>query len=176
MREVTKTFKILKYDELSDEAKQAIRDRWQAADGYTFATEAMESLNTLAMYFGGKVKDYQIDFFDAYCPSWCIFEMPERDAEDIAELLEELGTYNPETLHGLGDCVLTGVCCDEWLIDGFREAWHTGQRNLNHLMSKAFDNWLKMCQEDCEYSYSDECMSETCEANYYEFYEDGTIF
>lgn len=177
MREITipaKNVKVFTYDELSEDAKQAVKDSWAMHNGYNSSDEAIDSLNAIAEHFGGKVLDYQVDFFGSTYSS-CKFDMAGTDDDEVEELLDELGSYNPDTLKGHGECKLTGTWSDEPLIDGFRKAWFDGERDIYRLMDKAFDSWFKVCQEDCEYQYSDEAMSENCEANEYEFYEDGSM-
>lgn len=72
--------------------------------------------------------------------------------------------YNKEALLLLNadDLPLTGVCWDVDLIEGMQEG------NPN----KA----LEMLHDDTEYQYSNEGLLDMCNANEYEFNEDGTIF
>lgn len=169
--------KIYKYEELSDEAKEKARQDYAVIFGYSSADEALESMKSLAEHFGGKITDYGVDFFGSSYSSMG-FEMPDMDENEIAERLAGLGEYNPETLKGLGECKLTGWCYDEDAIDGFRMAWHKGKRDLNALMQAAFKTLLKSCQSECSSFYNDEgnVFAEHCEANNYEFYEDGSFY
>ncbi len=64
---------------------------------------------------------------------------------------------------------------DEGAIDGFRIAFHAGERDLGELMMAAFRSWLKEAQSDCEWQYKDEAFGEMCDANDYEFYESGEL-
>lgn len=163
-----------KFSELSDEAKEKVVSNLME-HGYSWDSEAIESLEALAEHFNGKLENYSIDFFNS-SPSSAKFSMPEMDCETIQKKLNELGTFNPDTLKGYGDCKLTGVCFDENAIDGFRKEFMTkNETNLNKLMQAAFQEWLKICQEDCEYQFSNEAIQETCEANEYEFLKDGRM-
>lgn len=153
MRTIVDTINVYKFSELSDKAKQRAKDLASANIGYAWADEAMSSLNTLAYHFGGVVSDYSIDWFGG-SHSYAKFRMPELDKAEIAARLAELGSYNPETLKGDGECKLTGFCADDDAIDGFRIAFAEGEA-------------------DCEDQYSDEQFGETCDANEYEFYENG---
>ena len=69
--------------------------------------------------------------------------------------------YDHEALCRLSadDCPLTGICWDIDLIVGLREG------NSNKV--------LDSLHSDTEYQYSDEGLFELCEANQYEFDEDG---
>lgn len=166
---------IYNFDELpTDTAKQQAIDDYASHAGYVWAQEALLSLSRLAEFIGGTLKDYSIDWFNN-SRSYATFEMPECDEEYIKSLLDLLGDYDPETLKGKGSCVLTGCCFDESAIDGFRKAFHNGERNIDRLMQAAFENWLKDVQSDCADSYTFEQFAENADANNMEFTEDGEI-
>lgn len=127
MRTKTVSYKVYKFSELSDKAKEKAKYDHFAACPPGFESEAFASLEKLAKHFGGKLTDYEIDYDGGYSPSLAAFDMPEDwTREDIAAKLKDLGGYNPTTLKGLGDCKLTGVCFDEWAIDGFRWEFFNG--------------------------------------------------
>ncbi len=71
--------------------------------------------------------------------------------------------YDRDALFRLSvdDCPLTGVCWDTDVISGLRAG--DTERILQSLHS------------DTEYQYSDEALEERCEANEYEFLEDGSV-
>src|SRR3990167_5919338 len=104
--------KVFKFSELSEKAKQHAKDEYARDEAYNWGDEAMDSINALAKHFGGKVSNWQIDWFDN-SPSSMDFEMPEMTAKEIKALLGQLGTYNKRTGKGHGDCKLTGYCMDE---------------------------------------------------------------
>lgn len=164
--------KIYTFDELNDAAKEKARDWWRDGSDYAWGDDAIKSIEELAKHFGGKMKDWSIDWANSSYSS-ARFEMPEMESELILNLLGQLGTYNPETLKGNGDCKLTGYCADEDAIDGFRKAFHAGERDLEKLMQAAFDTWLESAQSDYEYQNSDEQVGETILANEYTFTETG---
>lgn len=176
MREVTITFKVYKFEELSAEAKDQVK-RYHAEDwGYTWSADALKSIYELAKHFGGRVGMYEIDWFDNM-HSFMNFEMPnDMELEEIERRLAELGSFNEETGKGHGDCVLTGVCTDESAIDGLRIAWREGERDLEALMDAAYESWIKDAHDDCQAQYEDETFAEHCGANDYEFTADGAIY
>ena len=177
MRTIRTIVRIYKFSELSDKAKEAAKQEYREAFGYAWSSESLNSLEALAKHFDGKMVDYQIDWFGNDL-SRADFEMAEMPPDDIAAKLAELGTFDPETLEGYGDCKLTGYCHDESAIDGFRKAFQGPRRgvtNLHTLMYAAFKSWLAACQEDCKDQFSDEQFDETCEANNWEFRADGTL-
>ncbi len=181
MRTITTTTKILKYNELTKSAKSTARSGYASSEGYLHAEEAMESIRKLAEHFNGTVTTYEIDWSGGCCHSTMSFDMPHEsnmDESEIQSRLETLGDFNPETLKGLGDCELTGVCYDEDAIDGFRKKWHEGERDIAKLMEAAFRSLLAQCHSEYESFYGDDDseFADYCEANNVEFYEDGSPF
>lgn len=175
MYQITKTFNICKFDELSDDAKSRVKNFHMGLFGFHGAEEALDSIRKLSLHFGGRVRNYQADWF-ATTYSSMSFEMPEMEREEIERRLSALGTYNEETFKGNGDCLLTGVCYDEDAIDGFRIAFLHGESDLDKLMQEAFKTWLASCQSECECFYEDDEFGEYCDANENEFYEDGKLY
>lgn len=180
-RKFTVTRTAYQFDELTDKAKdRAIQSHFDAV-GWSWNSEAIASLKALAEHFGGRLTDWQVDFFgNSY--SSASFAMPENEYGNGAEWHNELagkllmlGSYDPETLKGHGDCKLTGVCFDESAIDGFRKAFHQGETDLESLMQSAFCSWLADCLADCADLLCYKQFSETCEANGYEFDENGDL-
>lgn len=168
---------IYKFNELTEKAKdQAIYD-FKAHHGYVSEDEAIASIQALAKHFGGTLERYEVDFFNSMPCSPPKFEMPDdMEENEIKSRLDNLGEYNPETLKGTGECKLTGYCIDEDAIDGFRKAYHEGERDLKKLMEAAYDSWLEACQADCESYYEYENFGETCDANGYEFLASGKMY
>jgi hypothetical protein len=171
----TKTIKVYKFSELSEKAKERAKQDHAAAMGFSWGDEYLDSIKALAKHFGGTLKSWEVDWFDSVPCSPPTFEMPEMGAAEIKARLKQLGTYNKRTGKGDGECKLTGFCADECAIDGFRIAHRGGERDLTALMEAAYDTWLKAAQADCADQFSDEQFSENCEANDYEFYEDGSF-
>lgn len=135
----------------------------------------MQSIKALAEHFDGKMKDWEIDFFDSSYSS-VKFDMPDdMPKSEVKARLLKLGSYNKRTKKGNGDCVLTGVCHDEDAIDGLRIAFYEGETDLNTLMQAAFRTWLKACHADCKDQYTDETFSETSDANEWQYFENGKI-
>lgn len=121
-----------------------IRDNWHDL-GEWAVDEMVASLKALAKYTGGTL---------GYCISI------EPDYSEYVKLVD----YDPERLAELyaqkDDCPLTGVCYDINVIEGLQN---------NELESVV----LKILHNEGEYIYSDEGLRELCEANEYEFTENG---
>ena len=169
----TETVTLYKFSELSDAAKARAVTDYRTSEDYHFAEDAMGSIKALAEHFHGRVSDWSIDWLNS-SPSSMRFNMPEdMERVEIQTRLDQLGTFNPDTLKGDGDCKLTGYCADEAAIDGFRAAFMAGESDLAVLMPAGYQTWLKDTQSDAEYQFSLEGYAEHAEANAREFTEDG---
>lgn len=77
------------------------------------------------------------------------------------------------------NCPLTGYCGDCPLIDPILEFIESGWRNesttLLDVFQDCFDRWIKEFISDMEWQDSDEYITDTIEANEYEFYADGSL-
>ncbi len=71
-------------------------------------------------------------------------------------------------------CVFTGYCMDDALTDNIYAFMDKPDaRTFRDLLEDCFSQWIKACNADIEWQNSDEYISETIEANDYEFDEDG---
>jgi len=165
---------VYSFNELSPTAKSRAKSRFASVNGFSGADEYRDSLKALAEHFGGKLVDWELDWFNCSF-STAKFEVPEEamSREEIGERLSRLGTYNPDTLKGCGDCALTGWGSDDDAIDGFRAAFFAGESDLNALLQAAFKTWLKAGQEECEAYYSDEVFAEGADAKGLRYLENG---
>lgn len=168
---------VYQYAELSEKAKEKARDWYRSGDEYHWADDELASLKAFAEHFGAKLAKYEIDWGNGTYSS-ASFDVPETEMEpaELEKLFSELGTFDPVTLKGNGDCVLTGYCGDENAIDGARMAWSKGERDLEKILQAGFRTWLKAAQADYEYQLSDEATEESIIANEYEFTADGKIW
>ncbi len=183
MRQETTTRTIYKFPELSEKAQEHARMNW-AVNGWDRNDEYMDSIKALVAHFSGRIKDYSLDWSNSSYSSM-EFDMPTREDNgmsatgweaDILAKLRALGSFNRRTLKGHGDCKLTGTCYDESAIDGFRWAFYRdGERDLGKLMDAAYETWAKAAWAEYQYDVWGEGFAETCEANEYEFDENGNM-
>ena len=54
---------VFKFSELSAEAKEQVKRDYAEAFGYAYADDAVASLKALTEHFGGKLTDWNVDFF-----------------------------------------------------------------------------------------------------------------
>lgn len=195
---------IYKFSELSAQAKERAKYDYKGQCGYSEEKAAIESLKAMAEHFDATVT-YEVDFFNCShssadfkvrrdaldigydnLPDGFQHHIGSSDATDddakaayekwLKDKLDELGTYNPETLKGHGDGAMTGDSADDDAIDGFRKAWSEGERDLGKLLQAGFDSWLESAQSQAEAEYEDENFGDFCDANDKEFYEDGRVY
>lgn len=156
MRSVTKTFKVYKYSEASDELKEKIKDNFRASGCYGdwIIDERINSLKAFAKVLGGTL-DYSISL------------VPHRgEYIKMSNISNPTSWYDLEQL-GYKDCPLTGVCYDDDLIHDALEF---------NSIQKALNKFLKSIHQEYESMFDDEYLAEHCEANEYEFTEDGKLY
>lgn len=157
--------KVYKFAELSPKARDNARIALD--QGFTSEDEAKNSITALAEHFSGRVTDWSIDWTGCE-RSRMEFSMPDDlSTAEIRRRLKEL----PK-----GECKLTGWCWDESCTDGFRAALRGGERDLTRLMEAAFAALLKDCVAEYESRQTDEYLTEHCEAQEIEFWDDGSVF
>lgn len=74
-------------------------------------------------------------------------------------------------------CPLTGYCMDNEIIAPLYEFMRKpcNSTNFKDLLQDCFDSWVRACDKDIDYQNSDEYITETIEANEYEFTVDGRM-
>lgn len=125
MRTVVREIKVFKFSELSEDGKEHAKENDRSNCGYSWRGEALKSIKALTEHFGGKVVDYSVDWFGGSYSSMK-FGMPDMEREEIIERLGQLGTFDPESLRGHGDCKLTGFCHESESIK-IAAQWLSGQ-------------------------------------------------
>ena len=146
----TKTINIYSFAELSDTAKEKVREyarnNWPNI-GEHYIDDMISSLKALKEAIGGTL-DYSLSIVldrGEHC------SLTGYDAEKLAELVKTAEK-----------CPLTGVCYDMDVIEGLA-ARELESRVLNTLHAEG------------DYAYSDEGLDAMFEANEYEFLEDGSL-
>lgn len=178
-RKIEKT--VYQFSELADEAKEHAKNEYMAAVGASWTDEWFDSLKAVVEHFGGTLEDWSIDWNDAITANVTI-SAPEMTAGEFRAKLDDCGSYNPETLKGNGDCKLTGYCGDENVIDGIRQSFYADPQpaddediDVESILMDGFYSWREAVAADVADQFSDDGFSEHCDANGYEFYENGEL-
>jgi hypothetical protein len=148
-----------------------IRDNWH--DMYVWGNENVDSLKAFCDYFNLSGMDCRIS------PCSYSYASATIQDDDIANLsgvrlFKYIGHNFPIDLSG--GCPFTGYCFDENLLDNIREFMKKpDSRTFQELINDCLDSWVKAYVSDLEYTYTDEALRDTCEANEWYFTESGEI-
>lgn len=159
MRTITKEIQLYTYAELSDTAKERVKE-WLNSAGHNWGADSIASLEAFAAQFGATVTDW------SYSP-WGNADISTNasPANFRGFTLAQARTL-PE--------YPTGYCMDCTLREVFiKEFERTG--NAFAAFNEAMDAGIKEARADWAYQYADEAMQDACEANGYEFTADGHI-
>jgi hypothetical protein len=136
-----------------------IRNNWHSLGNYV-VQEALDSLKAFAEHI-----DATFNYSISIVP--CRGEYISIDTS--VNKLKDLPQIDLS-----GNCPLTGVWADEVILDSLRN------KDENTCVESIFNdiefNMLKAIHNEGEYIYSDEGLREMCEANGYEFNEDGSVY
>lgn len=190
---------IFRYNELSAQAQQvAIESTRERISSTIIESDAYDYRNTLdkiEQIFGVKVYDWSVD----ECNFYFRFEFTNIEEETENEprlLLRYLNTnvlpcidnkrrYYSKTSRASRksrilcnksyDYCLTGCWCDAAVDDALNNIKQSVKNKLNarDFVEGILEGFFEQWRNDYEYSNSDECITETIEANDYEFYENG---
>ena len=192
-------YKVYNYDELSVQAQKmavdSLRDKIASTRIESDADDYRNTLEMIEQVFRVKVRDWYIDG----CTYFFRFDFVGID-EDIENeprlLLRYLNTNvlpcidNKKRYYSKTARVsrksrilcnkdyiycLTGCWTDSAVDDAMDNINQSAKKHLNarEFVEGILERFFKQWQNDYEYSYSDECITEEIEANDYEFYEDG---
>lgn len=209
MRTVTMEYKVYKYNELSDGAKQEVK-KWflDRQEPFIFTDMCKEDLynlfgeNDLEVEYS--LNSCQGDGFNIYGKIraeqifGCLekhnggeqlekFEnvLTDKEKRTILHYAKECGKIELPSNNHYSYCMADYIDIkDEWSCD---LEFNCGYKNINDKVLEKFETLVKeifseLCKgyEQIGYEYfyeiSDEDLEEECEANEYEFYEDGKIF
>ena len=208
MKTVSVEYKVYKYNELSDDAKEKVREWYlNGQESFIFTDDCKNDLYNL---FGNNNLDVQYSL--SYCQGDGFNIYGTIDAEDIFNCLDK---HNGGTqlekfegmltdkekriiLHYAQECgaielpVNNRYCYSLADHINIEEEWawrleYACYRDINVEVLKKFENLVReifytLCKfyEEWGYNYfyevSDEDLEEACEANEWEFLEDGIIF
>lgn len=178
MREQTIT--IYKFDELSDEAKESAIEAYREIESSTGHAWGDDYVATLAA-FRDALDLFDIDSWeygggrgnDHVTISWHDSAIMELEGVRLWKYLNN----NYPQLASTDGYSLTGFCADGDILGPLTYFMkHPNQHTtFEDLVQDCTDAWVTSATADYEYQFSDEAITETIEANEYEFYDDGTL-
>lgn len=152
MRTIVREINVYTFAEASSELRDKIRDYFaRDYDLYDHCLqERVDTLEKYASYIGGKL-DYSIS---------CVPDRGEFITIKDFDQVRFLASFK------LVECALTGVCYDDYLI---------GYLNKFGCLDTALNCYLKDIHDEYESMLEDDYLSDLCEANSYEFNENGIL-
>jgi hypothetical protein len=151
---------VVKFEELSDSAKDNARDWYRKGNDYFWWNDALKSIEAFCSEFNVRIKDYQIG-------TWRPSHM-DTDAENQHFRGRKLSEFNREHTP-------TGYCLDCTLWQTFYDTWKKTGSALK-AFNEAIDAGIKDIVKDMEYLESNESIDEMLIVNGYEFYPNGKIY
>lgn len=163
--------KAYKFDELNDKAKERALDWWARTYEVYDGDEIVESIKKFVELFGGRFKDWSLDWYGASRSDWKI-SLPEEVENLSGVRLYKWIVNNDIPLKG--DCPLTGMSWDESLLDEVRKFIKAPKNTTTKdLVDWSIQNLLSAVEKDVEYQTYGDGAIENIIANEYEFTEDG---
>ena len=188
----TETITVYSFNELSDEAKQTALNGWRESNyqnGYAWENDNRESLKAFCDLFNVTLDRYNNPRVHATDEILAL-----SGVRLMAYLWNNYGNalYKPKYIYNIkqgvhagmksryskcqveNSCVLTGYCMDDDILQPVYEAMHKPYAgDFQDLISECIQAYETAVEQDHDYQDSLEYCAESCEANEYEFTEDG---
>ena len=178
--------KILSYSELSEEAKEKAMEHLQDSvrnDPYLLentSAELIQTMQAIAKMMGGKLSDYS---FGEYCRGHKMrIELPYQYPDEGTRLLAvftrgliENGYDRPRHFHEQefpGTCGLTGVYCDDDLLDVIHSSLVRGD-SWDCACDSAAYRAGQILEEERDYLSNEQAILETLNEDEEQFLESG---
>lgn len=198
MREVTvtKTYKVYKFDELSEEAKEKFISEEREFEAKTNLEELVDCMKSAMDTMGIRVKDYSIDIdgsgyidLSADCDdlegvrAYKYIVNNFFDSVDKKKLFykewEKCRRSNLDRNNWMDNCPFTGWCYDCAVKDAWdvfcAELKSGGCPSVSDFLDELESHYLDEQNKEY-YSFDEDDARDIAEANDYEFLEDGTIY
>lgn len=181
--------KIYELNELKENVREKVINRWRDDDCFMWSDQWIDSLNAFADYFNIRIKDYSvcdysrnfIRFYFEYDEDDCFYDCPKSHARSDTQgvrLFKMLNNrYSISDLLAK-DCPMTGYCGDEDLLRPIREFMQKPdkRKTFYELIDECLDEWLNGFQNDYEYWISENCILDEIEINEIKFLENGEVY
>jgi hypothetical protein len=161
---------VYSFNELSDDAKENAIEQYRENNyGFHWSEDYLQSAIECLKIFGGKLKDYSIDWSDINRCHWKIYV----DEDDISELTNS--SYYLKYING--EKYPSGFCADDDFFSVIKKYIAnpydtTFEELINDCLYELFHSACK----DYEHQISDEGITESIQCNEYQFTEDGNIY
>lgn len=171
---------LYQFDELDDTAKEKAREwfrdseRADDTDQWNWQ-EASKSRKAF-------LDEFNAEYYQRYCGSGCV--RIDQDAHwhgsigdlSYVRLWKYLNTNHAECISKIGHCQFTGVCWDEFLLDGIAAFIRKPYRiDFESLLYSCCEDLRIAVEKEFEYQNSDEAIDDSIRVNEYEFTSQGEI-
>jgi len=151
---------VVKFEELSDSAKQNARDWFRQGNDYFWWGDSLKSIEKFCSEFGVKIKKYEV--------GTCSYSYMDTNADNSHFRGLKLKDFKREDTP-------TGYILDCTLWETFYDTWKDTGSALK-AFNEAIDASIKDIVKDMEYQDSEESVDEMLIVNGYEFYPNGKIY
>lgn len=160
MREITQT--LYAFDELSEDAKKLAVEEMYGSTEYPFFDDFISSVKSFCDYFGIKIRDYQLSDCSAHSFIRTDAERFHFDAFSVERFKKELPS--------------DGYYVGEELCRVFVEYVYATPDDVLDAFKGAIEDAINSLAQDIEYTFSDEGLIESINANECEFFENGKMY
>jgi len=150
-----------------------VRGNWH--DLYSWGDENTDSLKHFCDHFNLTGTDYSISLGSH---SYARATIQDDDIAALSGVRLWKYLHNNNLVDLLkGECLMTGYCFDETLLDAIRKFMRAPiDIDFQELMSTCLEDWVQAYIKDWEYTYTREAILEHLEANEYQFLENGHFY
>ena len=166
---------VYTFSELSDEAKEKALENNACTAELFWSNEYLDSIKKACEYFDIELKYYSIDWSNSNLCSFKISEHENSELSGVRLFKYLINRYKANEI--LDNCEFTGFCADCDFMDEIKKflkkpCKHT---NLQELLESCVESVISAGCKDYEYQLSEEGFAGHCEANGYEFTEEGKL-
>lgn len=151
---------VMKFEELSDSAKDNARDWFRQGKSYFWWEDSLKSIEKFCSEFGVKIRDYEVG------TSRHSYMDTNADNSHFRGLKFKDFKRNDTPTGYMLDCTLRETFYDTWKDTG----------SALKAFNEAIDASIKDIVNDMEYQDSEEAVDEMLIVNGYEFYPNGKIY
>lgn len=194
MRE--ESIKVYKFSELDPNVQEKVIEQFQQEDWlYSWQDENNETLKAFEKIFPVKVSDWE---YGGGRTNICAKFLIDQEHEELTGIrlmkyiINNYGGYlwNRKYLNHVkgkarysriqkeDSCVLTGYHMDNYILKPIYDFLKKPKDGVTFedILRDCLWSWVRACEEDWEYAYSEESIKEMIDANEYEFTVDGKIW